>query len=58
LVSVARRSPPPRTELEYLLMLTRDLGYADHDVVHSHINEAVEVQRMLFALRRKVDAAS
>jgi four helix bundle protein len=45
-------------EVEYLLMLTRDLGYADASAVQPHLVETDEIQRMLFALRRKVEGVS
>jgi len=41
-------------ELEYLLMLPRDLAYADQHALVPHIAEAREIARMLHALRRKV----
>jgi four helix bundle protein len=45
-------------EVEYLLMLTKDLGYADALAVQPHLVEVDEIQRMLFALRRKVEGVS
>lgn len=43
-------------EVEYLLMLSRDLGYLDEPTATKDINEATEISRMLYALRRKVEA--
>lgn len=45
-------------EVEYLLMLTKDLGYADALALAPHLVEVDEIQRMLFALRRKVEGVS
>jgi len=45
-------------ELEYLLMLTRDLAYADLHALVPHIAEAREIARMQHALRRKVEGDS
>jgi len=42
-------------ELEYLLMLTRDLAYADQHALVPHSAEAREIARMLHALRRMVE---
>ena len=42
-------------ELEYLLMLTLDLGYADNQAVQPHLTEVNEIARMLYAFRRKVE---
>jgi four helix bundle protein len=44
-------------ELEYLLMLTRDLGFAGQPL-DPHIAEAIEIARMLHALRRKVEGGA
>lgn len=43
-------------ELEYLLMLARDLELADQSTLDPLSSEAVEIARMLHALRRKVEA--
>ena len=43
-------------ETEYLLLLSRDLGYLEVGAHKSVSNEASEISRMLFALRTKVDA--
>lgn len=43
-------------EVEYLLMLSRDLGYLDESTATKDINEATEISRMLYALRCKVEA--
>lgn len=42
-------------EVEYLLMLARDLGYMPADAVARPLEEANEIFRMLNALRRKVE---
>ena len=42
-------------EVEYLIMLGRDLGYVHDNVAATHITEATEISRMVFALRRKVE---
>jgi hypothetical protein len=39
-------------------MLTRDLAYADQHALAPHIAEAMEIARMLHALRRKVEGDS
>ncbi len=41
-------------EVEYLLMLSRDLDYVDEETTRPQIDEAHEIARMLYALRRKV----
>lgn len=43
-------------ELEYLLILVRDLELAEPPALDPHISEAIEIARMLHALRRKVEA--
>lgn len=43
------------SEVEYLLILSRDLAYASPDQIEPLIQEASEVARMLYALRRKVE---
>jgi len=43
-------------EVEYLLLLSRDLGYLDEQTVRPHRDEASEIARMLHALRRKVES--
>jgi four helix bundle protein len=45
-------------EVEYLLMLTKDLGYADALALAPHLVEVSEIGRMLYALRRKVEGGS
>jgi four helix bundle protein len=45
-------------ELEYLLMLTHDLGLAEQPALDPLRAEAVEIARMLHALRRKVEGDS
>ncbi len=42
-------------EAEYLLMISRDLGYLSSDAAKAPIREASEIARMLFALRAKVE---
>ena len=42
-------------ELEYLFMLSRDLGYLDAETASAHATEATEISRMAYALRRKVE---
>jgi four helix bundle protein len=43
-------------EVEYLLMLGRDLDYVDEETTRPQIDEANEIARMLYALRRKVQS--
>jgi four helix bundle protein len=45
-------------ELEYLLMLARDLGLAEQTALDPHLSETVEIARMLHALRRKVEGST
>lgn len=45
-------------ETEYLLMLTRDLGYATGERIGGLVGEIEQVARMLNALRTKVEAGS
>jgi len=42
-------------EVEYLFLLSRDLGYLDGNVAAKHIAEATDISKMVFALRRKVE---
>jgi four helix bundle protein len=42
-------------ETEYLILLSRDLGYATNDVAQPLLAEVSEIARMLHALRTKVD---
>jgi four helix bundle protein len=42
-------------EVEYLLMLARDLGYLAAEEARPHIGEVSELARMLFAFRRRVE---
>jgi len=42
-------------ETEYLLLLSRDLGYAAADTVESIFPRVAEIARMLHALRAKVE---
>ncbi|MGC1659408.1 MAG: four helix bundle protein [Candidatus Acidiferrales bacterium] len=41
-------------EAEYLLMVSRDLGYATAQEIESHQKEATEIASMLSSLRAKV----
>lgn len=43
-------------EVEYLVMLSRDLGYVEEKTARPQVDEANEIARMLYALRRKVDS--
>lgn len=43
------------SEVEYLLMLSRDLAYAPAEKIQPLIKEASEIARMLHALRTKVE---
>lgn len=45
-------------ETEYLLMLSRDLGYLRKERVDKPLTDIAEVARMLHALRIKVEGAS
>jgi four helix bundle protein len=45
-------------ETEYLLMLSRDLGYVAGDLAKPLLAEASEISRMLYALRGKVERGS
>jgi four helix bundle protein len=42
------------SESEYLIVVSRDLGYIREDAAKSFLAEATEVLKMLSALRRKV----
>lgn len=42
-------------EVEYLLMLSRDLGYLTPDRVEPLVAEVGEISRMIYALRGKVE---
>jgi four helix bundle protein len=44
-------------ETEYLLILSRDLGYLPADAAEKRIAEAQEISRMLHGLRSKVEAS-
>jgi four helix bundle protein len=44
-------------EVEYLLMLSRDIGYVGADDVGPLLTEVSELSRMLYALRTKVEEA-
>ena len=45
------------TEVEYLFILSRDLGYLTAEATEPLIGEAREISRMLYALRTKVEHA-
>jgi four helix bundle protein len=45
-------------ETEYLLMLSRDLGFIAEDKAGALLNEISEISRMLSVLRAKVEAAA
>lgn len=45
-------------EVEYLLLLSRDLGHLVVDKAGSLLSEVEEIARMLHALRSKVEAAA
>ena len=45
------------TEVEYLFILSRDLGYLAAETADPLIAEAQEISRMLYALRSKVEQA-
>ncbi len=42
-------------EVEYLVMLSRDLGYLTPDTVEPLVAEVGEIARMIYALRGKVE---
>jgi four helix bundle protein len=42
-------------ETEYLLMLSRDLGFLAHDASEALLKEVSEIERMLSGLRKKVE---
>lgn len=43
-------------ELEYLFMLSRDLGYIEAETANAHATEATEISRMVYSLRAKVES--
>jgi four helix bundle protein len=45
-------------ELEYLLILCRDLDYLDGEDAQPHLGETTELARMLFAFRRRVEGTT
>jgi four helix bundle protein len=45
-------------ETEYLLILSRDLGYLDAERVKGLLDQVAEIARMLHALRAKVEQAA
>lgn len=42
------------SETEYLLMLSKDLGYIDSDIYTKHLNEMQEIKKMLVSLIKKI----
>jgi four helix bundle protein len=46
------------SELEYHLLLARDIGYLDEDKYNQSTNEVIEVKRMLAAFIKKLRAGS
>jgi four helix bundle protein len=44
-------------ELEYFLLLSRDLGFTSEEEYERNITQVMEVQRMLGALLRRVQAS-
>jgi len=42
-------------EVEYLLMLVRDLGYANAETIKPHLQEADEIGRMLYVFRKRLE---
>ena len=49
-----RRAAASSNELEYLMLLTRDLGHWKPDVCERLVADAVEVRKMIFGLVRKL----
>lgn len=45
-------------ETEYLLMVSRDLGYVSREQCEDHLNEITQVAKMLHGLRSKVEKTS
>jgi four helix bundle protein len=43
------------SETEYLLVVSRDLGYLQPEVAEQHLGEVEEIARMLYALRARVE---
>ena len=46
------------SELEYLLLLARDLGYLPEDAFQSMTNDLVEIRNMLNAFIQKLKASA
>ena len=46
------------TETEYLLVLSRDLGYVQGETAKKALSECTEIQKMLSVLRSKVERGS
>jgi hypothetical protein len=42
------------SETEYLLIVSRDLGYMPTEAAHQSLSELADLQKMLFSLRRTV----
>jgi four helix bundle protein len=49
-----RRAAASSNELEYLMLLTRDLGYWKPDLCERLVADAIEVRKMIFGLVRKL----
>jgi hypothetical protein len=54
----AALSVPTNVETEYLLMVSRDLGYLTAAVTKPVLNETGEIAKMLHSLRSKVGKVS
>ena len=42
------------SELEYQIILSKDLGYFDESQVHDYSKNLIEIRKMLFSLKEKV----
>jgi four helix bundle protein len=49
-----RRAAASCNELEYLIVLARDLGYWKPDVANGLIDDTVEVRKVIFGLLRRM----
>jgi len=49
-----RRAAASSNELEYLMLLTRDLGYWKPELCERLVADAIEVRKMIFGLVRKL----
>ena len=54
-VNIARGS---LAELKYQMMLARDLGYIDKEMIHDLEDKAIEIGKMLTGLFQKLNAKS